>query len=287
MHKQIYKFIRTWKIEIIFLCVALLCIDAAILGSLNRSDNLNLYFLDVGQGDSSFITLPGGEEVLVDGGPANGRAVSLISRIKDFFDRHIDLVVLSHPQIDHFGGLYDILSRYEVGAFVSNGDRGETESFVTLLSLLEEREVRHIILREGDVIKIGESVFSVLSPAGKNEKDVNENSLTLLLKASGTKTLFTGDISEKTEEVIAKSLPPIDFLKVSHHGSKEGTGKSLLMASAPRVSIIQVGKNRYGHPHKRVLEDLSRVGSLVFRTDEKGTIHISVDEDAFDIYTEK
>ncbi|MEK7195839.1 MAG: MBL fold metallo-hydrolase, partial [Patescibacteria group bacterium] len=161
---------------------------------------LNLYFMEIGQGDSALAILPGGAKILFDGGP-DKTLLSNLGKILPATDRRIDLVILSHPQADHFTGLISLLDRYEVGYFIWNGRQGENESWKSLVSALNSKRVNTLRLMEGDSIKYMESEIKFLSPdkTELGDTELNNTVLAAELFSGGVKTLFTGDIGFDVE----------------------------------------------------------------------------------------
>lgn len=270
----------------IFLFLAVL---SAVLGFLifhsNKSDDLNLYFLDVGQGDSSLALLPGGVKVLVDGGPINGMLERNLEKILAVNDKYIDLVIISHAQQDHFGGLIEFFKNYKIGAVIYSGIGGNSVAWKELGKVVAENKIKVISLIAGDKIEYNNSVFDILSPKkGEREKDANNSALVLSFKSSGIKTLFLSDISIKKEEALAQKFDlNSDILKVGHHGSKFSSGTEFLKEVSPAVSIIEVGKNSYGHPTPQVLARLAAVDSQIYRTDLDGAVKIKVNAGKIEI----
>jgi len=241
---------------------------------------LDIYFLDVGQGDSELVILPGDVRVLIDGGPDKSVLFEL-SQILPKTDRYIDLVVMTHAQLDHFGGLYDVVDRYKVGAFISTGREGESEAWKEFEELLQEKKIPVILLGAGDGIRYKDSNFIVLSPdqALLNNQEINESSLVVELFSEGAKSLFTGDVGFETENFLADTYDiDTDILKVPHHGSRFSSGLNFLMEATPAVSIIEVGKNSFGHPTEAALSRLRSAGSSIYRTDEDGTVHLEIND---------
>ncbi len=247
-------------------------------------DNLEIYFLDVGQGDSELVVLPGGVEVLIDGGPPNGRVLENLGGLLGRGDHYIDLVVLSHPQLDHFGGLIEVLKRYRVGVLVWNGFEGTSAAFHDFRKAIEENNVQEVVLRAGDRISYKESEFIVFSPGedALEVRNTNDTSLVLELNSKNSRTLFTGDISAEIEN--SMSGYDVDILKVAHHGSRFSSSASFLNAVKPEAAVIGVGKNSYGHPTFQTLERLEDAGAQVFRTDSDGTVKFVIDGDAIRIF---
>ena len=247
---------------------------------IGEQNNLDIYFLDVGQGDSQLVVLPGGVQILIDGGPNKGVLFEL-SKILPQTDRYIDLVVMTHPQLDHFGGLYDVVERYKIGAFIASNREGESEAWDDFIRLLDEKDIPIVLLGAGDLISFKDSSLAVLSPNEEflNHREVNESSLVLGLNSEGVSALFTGDIGFETENYLVDTYDiDTDILKVGHHGSKFSTGLNFLAEATPRISIIGVGKNRFGHPTGAALSRLRSIGSSVYRTDENGTVHLEAND---------
>lgn len=249
--------------------------------------NLNVYFLDVGQGDSELVILPTGAKILIDGGPDNKILNSLVS-ILGTTERYIDLVILSHAQIDHFTGLIDVLKRYKVGAFIFNGRDGTADSWKELISVIKETKTPAEILAAGDSITNANSRFDFLLP-DKNFSaavDLNETALTPLLNNQNSRILFTGDIDAKLENYLLQKygLKDIGVLKVAHHGSKFSSSENFLREISPKISVIEVGKNSYGHPTKEVLSRLASINSQIFRTDRDGTVKLTINNGKISIF---
>lgn len=249
--------------------------------------NLGLYFLDVGQGDSELIDLPGGVQMVIDGGP-DAKVLNSLGKVLLPTDRYIDLLVVTHPQLDHFGGLIDVLKNYKVGAVLDNGRKGTIAAYGEFEKALAENGARHVVLKEGDRIIYNESVFDVLSPdkASLASKELNDTCLVLMLRSGNLRALYTGDIGANIEdELIRKYDLSAQILKVGHHGSKFSSDSAFLKEVDPVVSVIEVGaKNTYGHPTKQALGRLANIGSQVFRTDQSGNVKIEFDGRSLKIF---
>jgi len=284
MLDEIILKLKRHKNKAIILLAALVVLDFLIFwqisgeGKTNR--DLKIYFLDVGQGDSELVLLPGGVKVLIDGGPPNSRILGNLEKILLPTDRYIDLVMMSHPQLDHFGGLIDVFKRYRVGAFLANGRKGEAQAFADLEKIIEENDVKTVVLAKNDAIRYENNYFKIISPdkSTLQAKELNDTALVAELTSNNSKTLFTGDIGVKIEEELLEVFnSPIDILKVAHHGSKYSSFGGFLKILNPKVAVIEVGKNSYGHPTAEVLKRLEGVGSKIFRTDLDGIIELIVD----------
>ncbi len=253
------------------------------------SNNLNLYFLDVGQGDSELIKLPGNVKLLIDGGPDKKVLSSLANNLSST-DRYIDFIILSHPQLDHFSGLISVLERYKVGIFVYNGEDGEGEAWKELLEVIKNKNIPMVVLRGGDSINYKDNKLVFLSPVGEIDKssELNDTALVLELMSGGIKTLFTADVGFDIENYLVKKYDlDIDILKVGHHGSKYSTSTAFLNEATPNISIIEVGKNTYGHPTKETLNKLVGIGSSIYRSDLQGAVHIEANSGRVNVFTSR
>ena len=254
--------------------------------------NLNLYFLKVGQGDSELVELPGGVQILIDGGPDKSVLLELAKALPAN-DRYLDLLIMTHPQTDHFAGFFDVVERYKVGAFIATGREGETETWEKFRRLLEEKQIPVILAQAGDNIIYKNSRFEVLSPDSEmlRDKEINESSIILKLESERVKALFTGDAGFKAENRLLSVSETdnlnIDILKAGHHGSRFATGAGFLAAATPLISVIEVGqKNRYGHPTEAALNRLKAIGSAIYRTDQNGTVQLRIKGGKIAVYPE-
>lgn len=265
----------------------LLLFSYIFFGSL---DALNVYFLDVGQGDAEFITLPGKVDILIDGGPPNGKVVQELQKIMPFYDRYIDLVILTHPQNDHAGGLAEIIKRYKIGAFLYTGRKGKGYALSELEKEINRKQINSIILSAGDKIKYGEAVIDILMPDKiyLKAENINDSSLVAKLSYQNKNFIFTGDISSKVEAaILEKFRERIDVIKVAHHGSRFSSSDVFLRVIEPTIAVFEVGKNSYGHPTKEVIDRFRKVGAEIFRTDIKGTIKLEVKDGKIIIFSSK
>jgi len=240
----------------------------------------SLYFLNIGQGDSSLIELPNGVQILIDGGPSGKVLLENLAQILPPQDRYIDLLLMTHPQTDHFAGFIEVLKNYEVGSFIGSGRIASAGAYEELHRLIEEKQVPYLQLMEGDQIRIGDSVLRLLGPS-RNEilsGELNDSTLVALLETPQLKALYTGDIAFAVEDrLIAKYDLDVDVLKVGHHGSRFSSGEKFLAELTPAVVVIEVGKNAYGHPTKAALDRLMASGAKILRTDKQGIIKIEPD----------
>lgn len=284
MPRELERWLKKYKNRIIVVGILLVAVEVFVYWQIFAADfqnqNLRLYFLDVGQGDSEFIELPGGVQILIDGGPPNGKILEELGEILPAHDRYLDLVIVSHPQLDHFAGLVEVLKRYRVGLLIHNGRSGLASPFNALKEAIGENNVKTLRLAAGDEIRYLDSIINILSPDSTlvGDRELNDTSLVLELNSKNTKSLFTGDIGPKAENYLTNLLTyEVNILKVAHHGSKFSSSANFLNAVRPELAIIEVGKNSYGHPTPETLSRLNAVGAKIYRTDQDGTVKLVID----------
>ncbi|MEX0932347.1 MAG: ComEC/Rec2 family competence protein [Parcubacteria group bacterium] len=270
-------FLRNWRV---LLLASLIVVNVSIWVSVQASSErgeLEVSFLDVGQGDAVLIESSGGGRLLVDGGP-NRNVLAELGRALPFGDRRIDVVIGTHPDTDHIGGLSDVVSRYDVGVFIEAGVESDNTASRALHVALTDKGVPVLLARRGMVIDFGDGAkLTILFPNQDVSKwDPNDASVVARLDYGEDSFLLTGDIEMRTESIliaIDSGELDTDVLKVGHHGSKTSSSQSFLEVVSPEYSVISAGKdNRYGHPHKEVLGRLEAIGSEIFSTAESGTI---------------
>lgn len=257
-------------------------------------NNLEVVFFDVGQGDSIFIETAQGHQILVDGGPSGERVLEKLAGEMPFWDRSLDLVVLTHPDYDHLRGLIDVLDRYEVESILWTGAIRETQVFERWQEKIIEEKANIVIAERGQVIKAGAALFYIFHPFDSLEgeffeKGSNETSIVAKLVFGENTFLLTGDImASQEQDLLVRSDSAVslaaEVLKIPHHGSKTGGSQGFLQILNPKLAVISLGKdNKYGHPHKEVLQGLEKFGITVLRTDEKGDIKITASGSDFTI----
>jgi competence protein ComEC len=216
-----------------------------------------IVFLAVGQGDAILIS-QGMNQIVIDGGRDGQRLLSRLGRYMPFYDRTIEVLIPTHPDADHVGGLSALLARYQVKTVLDTGARTDTKSAFLFYHDLEREGTASIPAVRGTTVTLPRGgKLSVLFPNTQLPEDVpetNEGSVVARFEFDETSFLFTGDLPD--EEQFIRDLVPVDILKVGHHGSQYSTSTELLDLVRPREAIISVGKNTYGHPHPLVLERL-------------------------------
>lgn len=240
--------------------------------TLHGASSLEVYFIDVGQGDSTLLRFPSGATMLIDAGRPGSLNLSELNSLLS--GGYIDLVVMSHPDLDHFGGITEVLNTFEIGAFVSSGRKSDSAEFLELHSLIEELGIASVVVNEGDSFHIDNNTVSVLAPSFSEtlSGEQNDSSVVLYVDTESLDVLIMGDASTAVEERLVRDYDiKVDVLRVGHHGSDTSSVEEFLLEAFPAFSIISVGENSYGHPTSEVLRRLMSV-SRVFRTDERGTL---------------
>ncbi len=263
---------------------------------------LQIVACDVGQGDGILIS-KGSSQVLVDGGPSGEKILSCLGEHMPFYDRELELIVLTNTDYDHMNGLSSVVERYTVMDFVTADGVHSSDALEKLRARLLDKGIEVTAVEQGDVLRIlGEETLElkVLWPpevieeyvavfsgelnkeareqilgASAKRGDLNERSVVLLLLEDNFSALLMGDAGFQAEkELINKGLlSPVDYLKVGHHGSKYASSEEFLQYVRPKEAVISVGQgNRYGHPTKEALERLEQVGAQIRRTDREGDI---------------
>jgi len=276
-----------WVVFSILICLNI--IAWVVVWDLSQLRFLEVVFFDVGQGDSIFIETPERFQVLIDGGP--GLAVlEKLGQEMPFYDRTIDLIILTHPDHDHLFGLLEVLKRYEVKNILWTGVIGDTAEWEEWKRLIEQEGADIIIAETGQKIVLSENIYlSILYPfeslENKEVKGCNNTSIVANLVFEGVSFLFTGDIEKEVERKLVEQNVDLDsdILKVAHHGSKTSSCLEFLEIVSPELAVISVGENNYGHPHPDVLANLEKFDIQVLITKELGDIKIVSDGNNFKV----
>ncbi len=258
------------------------------LFNLEKDRHLEVSFFDIGQGDAIFIETPHKHQILIDGGPSSA-ILEKLAKEMPFWDRTIDLVILTHPEKDHLAGLLEVLERYEVKQILWTGIIRQTAEYNKWQELIKKEKAKITIAQAPQKIKAGRVFLSILYPfeslEGGEFKNSNDTSIISRLIFGNNSFLFTGDATKSVEKKILSKcgekvncLLDSDVLKVSHHGSKTSTSEEFLKEVSPEIAIISCGKdNIYGHPHSETLEIFKKYDIEVLRTDINGDIKIISD----------
>ncbi len=251
-----------------------------VVYNLNKPQSLEVNFFNVGQGDAIFIETPQNYQILIDGGPSS-IILEKLGNEMNFWDRTIDMIILTHPEHDHIAGLIEVLKRYNVENIVWTGVLRDTADYNEWIKLIESEKTNIKIVKADQKIITPNLFFEILYPfedlEGQMIENTNNTSIVVRLVFNNNSFLFTGDVYKSIEKKLVEQSDYIDsdVLKIGHHGSKTSTSRELLEAVVPEIAVISVGKdNRYGHPHNEVLDILNDYGIRVLRTDQLSDIKI-------------
>ncbi|HOK35516.1 MAG TPA: MBL fold metallo-hydrolase [Candidatus Pacearchaeota archaeon] len=261
---------------------------------------LEINFFDVGEGDAAMIEPSKNTQILIDGGPS-GEIVEKIAKEMPFFDREIELMILTHPDKDHITGLFDVFKNFKVDKVLMpqmEGDLEEKDLYLNFQKAVEEEGSEMVFAKEGQKISFGNNakMFILWPPQNFQSGETNDYSVVAKLSFGDVDFLFTGDAPKKVEyQLLANnySLSEKEFsldseiLKVAHHGSKYSSDENFLKAVSPDIAVISVGKNSYGHPTKEVLDNLQKYGIVIYRTDKNGNIKVISNGQDYQVLTQK
>lgn len=249
---------------------------------------LRIFFIDVGQGDSTLIITPDKKTVLIDGGGSDSFDVGEKVLLPYLLDRRIlkvDYVLISHFDTDHCGGILTIMEKVKVKNIIISEQAEHSENYERFKKLMINKKIRLIEVKKGDKIKIGRySEFKILFPTSRllSENPLNNNSIVAQFNYNNFKMLFTGDIEKLAEQQILKTEKAeirADILKVAHHGSKTSSIPEFIKAVRPKIALIGVGKNNtFGHPNQQTIKNLENIKCRIYRTDLQGEIIIKIDQ---------
>jgi competence protein ComEC len=250
---------------------------------------LHIIVCDVGQGDAILLRTPGGSDVLIDGGPDDS-VLACLGKHMRFWDRTLEMVILTHPHADHLNGLIAVSNYYKISSFISENLKNNTADFSELMKLVASKNIKTRYVYAGDKFLLGNNLtfqivgpskefLDLTSPAGLIDQATEQASLEILINYQKFSALLTGDSqAAELEEAISSGLSRVDLLQVPHHGSRFGLNSDILNILRPRIAVISVGKNnKYGHPTAFVLDLLRSQKIRTLRTDEVGDIEVISD----------
>lgn len=267
--KTVWGTIVLCAVAVLFIWVPLLTHSQGVL---------TVSFLDIGQGDSTFIESPTGTQVLIDGGRSDRAVLRGLGEVMPWSDRSIDVMIATHPDQDHIGGLLDVLERFQVDYVIQSSVLGDTDLWRALEDSIENEGSTNLTALRGHVVDIGGGAYlQILFP----DRDVsgletNMGSVVARLVYGGTSFMLTGD----SPIVIEKHLVSLDgeklkstVLKAGHHGSKTSSSAEFLDVVSPEHAVFSRGcDNTYGHPHKEVVETFARLHIKTFDTCTDGRV---------------
>lgn len=267
-------------IRCFFLCLSLCCSASfAWAGPL-----LEVHFIDVGQGDGILLRTPTGKTVLIDVGPPSHRH-STTKYLKGLGIQKINLLLITHPHLDHYGGYRPVLRHFKIGAYIDPGFPYPFPKYNKMIRAIKRKGIRRLTGRLGQTLDLGGGTkLWLLAPqmpfVSDSRSDANANSIVALLEYKNLRVLLTGDAEAETEERLLhyKRLLRANVLKVAHHGSKHATSDTFLKAVKPRIAVISCAKkNRYHHPHPKTMARLRRKSIRTYVTARHGSVILRSD----------
>ncbi len=285
------KIIDKTKILVIFAIVLTLILTGCEstlenVSNTNPKGKMEVHFIDVGQGDSSFVQLPNNETVLIDGGTrSSGKKV--VDYLKKLGVKKIDYLIATHPHEDHIGGLPEVIRNFEVGRIFMPNKTANTVIFEELLLEIKKKDLKIELVNGGDVlIDDDELKFEIFAPNSEKYEKTNDYSIVNKITYINNAFLFTGDAEVSSEKEMIKEGYDLssDVLKVGHHGSSTSTTEEFLKKVDPKIGVISSGKgNNYGHPHKETIKKLKTYDVKILRTDKLGDIRIISDGNSINV----
>lgn len=253
--------------------IFILLVSLVFFFFLNKEKRLKVSFLNIGQGDSILIRSPYGQNILIDGGP-DDRVVYELGRLLPFYDKTIDLMILTHPHADHITGLVEVIDRYNVGNILYTGVVHNSPVYLEWLSRIRENNIELKIVQNKQRINFGDDLYlDVMWPRedliNKEVSSLNNSSIVARLMYGQTKFLFTGDAEKEVEQRLIDIGENIqaDVLKIGHHGSETSSSEDFIKAVSPEVAVISYGEdNQFGFPSALTMETLSHNDIKIFNT---------------------
>jgi len=274
------------------------CLDNVILPVITNAGhthlaenegNLSVYFVDVGQGDSTLFVVDG-KTILIDAGES-GMGGRVVRDVQALGITRIDLLVATHPHSDHIGGMQEILASFPVGQVLDAGTPSTSPVYEHFLETIDRKNIPYRVAEQGQIIDIDPAlrVFVLSPPRQHLGDDLNINSVVLRISYGTIDFLMTGDLGGEGEDALIRSGYPLDaeILKIGHHGSSDSTSPAFLFQVRPEMAILFAGEdNPYGHPHRETLALLEGSGVTVCRTDRDGTVVVRTDGMSYSVKTE-
>ena len=258
----------------IFFCIASIWTSIIAFSS---PDSLRVVFLDVGQGDATLITTPNGRQVLIDAGAKNNLGTQL-ARYMRLTDRSLDLVIMTHPDLDHVGGMVSLIDRYDIDLIMHSGLLAGAPIYAAIAERITQKEIKTITAEAGQIVTLDDGVYlEIYSPySGFESLEANDFSIIARLIYGDTSIMLMGDATKINEYEIIDTYGEhlqSDILKVGHHGSQTSSSDQFIKTVSPQYAIISAGcNNRFGHPHGQVLATLFTYQVEIFDTCNDGDI---------------
>ncbi|MGL5381712.1 ComEC/Rec2 family competence protein [Clostridium sp.] len=256
----------------------------------NATGNLEVSYLDVGQGDAAYIRV-NDFDILIDAGPRSD-ADRLMEQLEEKNIDDFEMVIATHPHEDHIGGMVKVFDRYEVKEFYMPKTTHTTKTFENMVNAVAKEGIKIKTIKEGMSFDLGDGAgIEVYSPMYESYEEFNDYSPIMKLTFGETDLIFTGDAESHAEQEVVAKYPnnlKAEVLKFGHHGSSTSSTDEFVKSVAPEYGIISCGiDNKYGHPHRETLQKISTYGIESYRTDKQGQITLTSDGKNISIKTEK
>lgn len=266
---------------VLLLCLFLLagCTEAVKTEKIpvTAGHEMQVHFIDVGQGDSILIESPSGKTMLIDGG-VKGAGQQIVSYLKELGINKLDIVVATHPDADHIGGLIPVLDNMTIEQFYDSGKVHTSQTFEEMLTRIDEKNISYHVPKIGDDIEFDKDVNVKVLNANDQATDNNDASIVLKMTYGNVSFLLTGDAGVALEKEMLQYDVKATVLKAGHHGSNTSSSEEFIQAVKPEVTILSYGEdNKYGHPHAEIVDRLQAIGSKIYATADLGTITVSTD----------
>lgn len=247
-----------------------------------EAGKLNFHVLYVGQGDALLIESPTGIQVLIDAGPGNS-ILREASKILPFYDRHVDMIILTHPDRDHYEGFISFLKKYKTDVLLHPGTKNDSSGYSEFENIILNKKIPTVLARRGQIVDLGGGAYLKIFFPDRDVSGIaiNDSSIVMKLVYGDTSVLLQGDSPEKIESYLlslGRDDLDSDILKVGHHGSKTSSIVDYVSAVSPEFVVISSGKNNsYGHPHKEVLDVFKELSIPAYNTCDNGPITMESD----------
>ncbi len=274
---------KTAKIALLFCLILILGVLCFVSKPKQELNNLSkIHMLNVGQGDSFLIESVDGTQLLLDGG-RDATVLTELSKVMAWNDKYIDVVIATHPDADHVGGLVDVLKRYKIGLFLTSDVVADTQTYKSLIQSVVDKKIPAYYVRQGMNLNLADKTdFKILFPdRDTHDWETNTASVVGRLQIGDRSALFTGDSPISVEKYLAQTITKeldVDVLQIGHHGSKTSTSSEYLKATTPELGLISAGlNNSYGHPHPEVLDLLKKFSIPWVSTQQAGAYTLQND----------
>lgn len=234
-----------------------------VIKEITDTDNLKVYYFDVGQADSILI-VNNNKTMLIDAGN-NDDGELVVNNIKKLGISKLDYVIGTHPHEDHIGGLDNVIDAFDIGTIYMPKVQTNTKTFEDVLDSISNKNLTVTAPQVGDKFQVGNANCEVMS-TGEDSSNLNSTSIVIRMEYNNKSYLFMGDAEKINED--SREWPETDILKVGHHGSSTSSSQRFLNQVKPKIAVIQLGQgNKYGHPHDEVIKRLEKLGVAIYRTD--------------------